>query len=128
MNNQTENNSFSYTYSAKQQAEIESIRKKYAPSTSNEDKMEQLRRLDQRVTQKPTVISLILGITGTLIMGIGMSFSLVWQNTLFIPGIIIGIIGIALLSVAYPVYNKVLKKEREKAAPEILRLTDELLH
>lgn len=127
MNNQTENNSFSYTYSAKQQAEIENIRKKYAPSTSEEDKMEQLRRLDRGATNKATITSLILGITGTLIMGMGMSFALVWQNTLFIPGIIIGLIGIAMLSVAYPVYNKVLKKEQEKIAPEILRLTDELL-
>lgn len=127
MNNQTENNSFSYTYSAKQQAEIENIRKKYAPSTSTEDKMEQLRRLDGGVTRKATVISLILGITGTLIMGIGMCCTMVWQGTLFIPGIVIGLIGIAMLSAAYPVYNKVLKKEREKIAPEILRLTDELL-
>lgn len=127
MNNQSENNTFSYTYSAKQQAEIENIRKKYAPSASEEDKMEQLRRLDRNVTNKATVISLILGITGTLIMGTGMSFALVWQNTLFVPGIIIGIIGIGLLSAAYPVYNTILKKEREKAAPEILRLTDELL-
>ena len=127
MNNPTENNSFNYTYSAKQQAEIENIRKKYAPSTSNEDKMEQLRRLDAGVTKKATVLSLILGITGTLIMGTGMSFSLVWPDVLLVPGIIIGIIGIAILSAAYPVYAKVLKLEREKAAPEILRLTDELL-
>ena len=127
MNNPTENNSFNYTYSAKQQAEIENIRKKYAPSTSDEDKMEQLRRLDAGVTRKVTVISLIIGITGTLIMGIGMCCTMVWQNTLFVPGIIIGLIGIAMLSVAYPVYNMILKKEREKIAPEILRLTDELL-
>ena len=128
MNHSTENKTFQYTYSAKQQAEIENIRKKYAPSSSsNEDKMEQLRRLDAGVTNKATVISLILGIAGTLIMGMGMSFALVWQNLLFIPGIIIGLIGIVLLSIAYPVYNKILKKEREKVAPEIIRLTDELL-
>ncbi len=127
MNNQPENNTFSYTYSAKQQAEIENIRKKYAPSASEEDKMEQLRRLDRNVTNKATVISLILGITGTLIMGIGMCCTMVWQNTLFVPGIVIGLIGIAMLSIAYPVYNKVLKKERDKIAPEIFRLTDELL-
>lgn len=127
MINQTENNTFQYTYSARQQAEIETIRKKYAPSTSDEDKMEQLRRLDAGVTKKPTIVSLILGITGTLIMGIGMSFTMVWQDTLFIPGIVIGLIGIAMLSAAYPVYNKVLKKERDKIAPEILRLADELL-
>lgn len=127
MNKQNENNTFNYTYSAKQQAEIENIRKKYAPSASNEDKMEQLRRLDRKVSQKATTVSLIIGILGTLIMGIGMCCTMVWQSTLFIPGIIIGIIGIGILSAAYPVFNKILKIEREKIAPKILRLTDELL-
>ena len=45
----------------------------------------------------------------------------------FVPGILIGIIGMAVLGAAYPIYNHVLKKEREKAAPEIMRLTDELM-
>ena len=42
-------------------------------------------------------------------------------------GIIIGVLGIILLSCAYPVYNREIKKEREKIAPEIIRLTDELM-
>ena len=50
--------SFHYTYSAKQQEEIQSIRKKYLPQ---EDKMEQLRRLDRSVTRKGTVVSVIVG-------------------------------------------------------------------
>ena len=42
-------------------------------------------------------------------------------------GILIGMIGIVLVCVAYPVYNAITKKEREKIAPEIIRLTDELM-
>ena len=42
-------------------------------------------------------------------------------------GVVIGMMGVALVAVAYPVFNRVLKKEREKIAPEILRLSDELL-
>ena len=42
-------------------------------------------------------------------------------------GIIIGIVGIVLVSLAYPLYNRIVKKEREKIAPEIIRLTDELM-
>ena len=45
----------------------------------------------------------------------------------FIPCIIIGLVGIVIFAMAYPVYQKVLKKEREKIAPEIIRLTDELM-
>lgn len=119
------NNSFNYTYSAKQQEEIKRIRDKYLPP--EEDKMEQLRRLDRSAAQKATASSLITGIVGTLIMGVGMCCTLVWADRLFVPGITIGIAGIALLSLAYPVYTRVQKRERERVAPEIIRLTDELM-
>ena len=120
-----ENKGFNYTYSAKEQEEVKKIRKKYMPQ--EEDKMLKLKRLDASVYSKATMCSLILGIIGALVMGIGMCCSMVWAGVLFIPGIVIGVIGIALVCLAYPVYNKTLKKEREKIAPEIIRLTDELM-
>lgn len=43
------------------------------------------------------------------------------------PGIVIGIIGMIGVALAYPVYNKVLKTESEKIAPEILKLSEELM-
>lgn len=118
---------FSYTYSASQQEEIKKIREKYSAPEEQEDKMEQLRRLDRSVTKPGTVVSLIVGIIGSLIMGTGMSMSMVWGNDLFIPGIIIGVVGILGIIAAYPVYNSITKKQREKLAPEIIRLTDELM-
>lgn len=114
---------FSYTYSANEQEEIRKIREKYIPK---QDKMEQLRQLDRNVTRKGTIISLIIGIAGSLVLGVGMCCCMVWTE-LFIPGIIIGLVGIAAVSAAYPVYSHVTKKEREKAAPEIIRLSDELM-
>jgi hypothetical protein len=42
-------------------------------------------------------------------------------------GILVGIVGMVLVALAYPLYNRVLKKQREKIAPEVLRLADELL-
>ena len=115
---------FSYIYSAKEQAEINRIRKKYVPS---EDKMELLRRLDASVTGKANMAAIMVGVIGALVMGIGMCCAMVWQGLWFIPGIIIGVIGMVILAVAYPVYQRVVKKEREKIAPEIIRLTDELM-
>ena len=44
-----------------------------------------------------------------------------------LAGIAVGIIGIVLVCLAYPIYNRIVKKEREKIAPEIIRLTDELM-
>lgn len=124
MNNINENESFKITYSAKEQDEIKKIRQKYVPK---EDKMEQLRRLDHSVTQKGTTCAIALGIIGCLLLGIGMCCTMVWDSVWFIPGIFIGVVGIAIIAAAYPVYNYITKKEREKIAPEILRLTDELI-
>lgn len=124
------NQEFTYTYSAAQQQEVENIRKKYLPK--EEDKMEQLRKLDHSATQKANACSIALGTVGTLIMGIGMSLVMSdFGNALgayaMVVGIIVGLVGMVLLVLAYPVYNCVLKKERARIAPEILRLTDELM-
>lgn len=127
------NEGFNYTYSAKEQEEIKAIRKKYAVSEEAEDKMTQLRRLDASVYSKASTASLAVGIIGALIMGIGMSLvmtdigAVLGTVLAMIIGIIIGVVGIVLVCLAYPIYNRTLKKEREKIAPEILRLTDELM-
>ncbi|MBD5097548.1 MAG: hypothetical protein HDT40_11290 [Lachnospiraceae bacterium] len=121
------NEIFNYTYSATQQKEIKSIREKYTQPTQEEEKMERLRRLDQSVTRPGTIVSLIVGIVSALIMGTGMSCTMVWGGVWFIPGIIIGVIGMAGVAAAYPIYNYITKKQREKVAPEIIRLSDELM-
>ena len=69
----------------------------------------------------------VLGIGGTLVLGVGMCCCLLWAERFFIPGIIVGVIGMAAVAMAYPVYNRVLITERRKVAPEILRLTEELM-
>ena len=116
---------FEYTYSAPEQDEVKRIRQKYLPKELT--KMEQLRALDESVTKRGSAISIAHGVLYSLILGLGMSCCMVWSDTLFIPGIVIGLVGLTVASVAYPLYNRVLKKERERIAPEILRLTDELM-
>lgn len=119
-----DNKSFEYTYSAKQQQEIESIRKKYLPK--EEDKMETLKRLDKSAEVPGTVAAMATGISGTMLLGIGMCCTMVWGESLFIPGVIVGLLGMAILSVAYPIYKKITKRQREKIAEKIIALTDEL--
>lgn len=126
---------FNYTYSAKEQEEIKAIRKKYITEEKIEDKMTKLRRLDAMATQKATVTSLVLGIIGALVLGIGMSLAMTDIGEIIgligaysmVVGIIFGVIGIVFVCLAYPMYNRISKKEREKIAPEIIRLTDELM-
>lgn len=127
--------SFNYTYSAKVQEEIKAIRRKYAEAEMVEDKMTRLRQLDASVTQRATVYSLIFGILGALVLGFGMSLIMTDLGAILeltglismLAGIPLGIVGIILVALAYPVYNRITKKERKKIAPEIIRLTDELM-
>lgn len=126
---------FNYTYSAKEREEIKAIRNKYVAPQQTEDKMAQLRRLDASVSQKATMVALIFGVIGTLILGTGMSLAMtelgeaigLGGGMAMLIGVLIGIVGIVLVCVAYPIYNRILKKERERIAPEIIRLTDELM-
>ncbi len=126
---------FSYTYSAKEQTEIRKIREKYTLESKEEDKMERLRRLDADVTKKAQIVSLILGVVGSLILGLGMSLILsdlgsilgAYQKWALPLGILIGVVGGIPVSLAYPVYHLIVKRERKKIAPEIIRLTDELM-
>ncbi len=129
-----EQETFTYTYSSARQEEIAAIRKKYAadPQQAEADKMEQLRRLDASVTNKAMLVSLTAGILGTLVMGTGMSLvmtdlaAILGMTAPMIPGIIIGIMGMIGVIAAYPLYQLVLKKQRAKAAPQILQLIKEL--
>ena len=121
----SQENFFQYSYSAPQHDEVKRIREKYMPKT--ETPMEQLRRLDGSCSKKGTVLSLMLGTLSALILGVGMCCCMVWGEMLFVPGIVVGLAGIAGVGAAYPVYMRVTQKERQRIAPEILRLTDELL-
>lgn len=125
-----QNENFSFTYSAQQQKEVESIREKYLPR--QETKMEQLRRLHAIPTHKAQAASLTIGILGALILGTGMSLAMTELGALLgklamVIGIGVGLLGISLVSLAYPVYNRVLKVQRRKLAPQILQLSEELL-
>lgn len=123
-------NAFSYTYSAREQEEVKQIREKYMPQ--QEDKMEQLRRLDRSATQKAQAWSIGLGVVGALVMGLGMSLAMTnlgeVLGSIAMPlGVVIGVAGMVPVALAYPMYSRILKKERERIAPEILRLTEELM-
>ena len=126
-----DNPSFEYTYSAQQQKEVEQIRKAYLPK--EEDKLEQLRKLHAMPVKKAQATSIALGVIGALLLGTGMSLCMTelgagLGNLAMVLGILVGVIGLVPVAMAYPVFTRVLDKERKKIAPEILRLADELTH
>jgi len=119
------NERFEYTYSARQQEEIEQIRRKYMPK--EEDQLAELKRLDAKVSRPGTIVALVLGILGTLIFGTGMSLILVWTDVMLVAGVLVGIVGFVMLAAAYPVYRKITARQREKIGPQILEMSDRLM-
>ena len=134
-NNDRAQDGFSFTYSAKEQVELRRIRDKYTAPTETEDKMARLRRLDASVTQTAQVAALVFGVLGTLILGFGMSLIMtelgdtlgIFGSMAMVVGIAVGVVGGILASLAYPIYNVIVKAKRKKLAPEIIRLADELM-
>ena len=121
---------FEYTYSAERQQEIESIRKKYLPK--EEDKMDRLRRLHAIPTRKAQASSITIGVAGTLTLGTGMSLCMTELGAALgylamVIGILVGVLRLVMVALAYPLYRSVKRKERQRIAPEILKLTEELL-
>lgn len=122
-----QNRKYNYTYTAQnvdERKEVERIRSAYI--SPEEDKLEQLRRLNAKVYQQGIVASMSVGIIGTLILGVGMTCVLVWEQ--MVLGIIVGVVGLAVLGIAYPLNNKLVNKRKAELGPEIIKLSNEILN
>lgn len=122
------NKEFNYTYKApteEERREIESIKRQYEEPKTEEGKLERLRKLNNYVNGQATALALVSGILGLLIFGLGLTMVLEWS--LLIWGIVVMVVGIPPMVVAYPLYNKILKRNKERYGKEILRLSEELL-
>lgn len=113
------------------------IRAQYTENEKGE--LDALKTLDKRVKRPANVFAYIFGTIGALTLGSGMSFAMeaIKPGTYFgitigenmmLPGIIIGLIGILIVSINYPIYKKALSSRKKKFAPEILRLSEEIMN
>ena len=122
-------NQFNFKYTAPSQEErkeIDSIRRQYISQENSETKIERLRRLDGLVKNTATIWSLVLGVLGCLIFGVGLTMVLEWNILLW--GIVVMVIGSIPMMIAYPIYKRILHRGKEKYGEEILRLSEELLN
>lgn len=117
-------NTFSYTYSAKQQEEVKRIRQKYIPPEEN--RLEQLRKLDESATRPGRVAAITLGAISALVLGIGMCCTMVWTQ-FFVLGVVIGVIGLAGMGASLPLYSELVRRQRKKLTPQIMQLSHALL-
>ena len=120
---------FEFTYSApteNERREIEEIRKQYQSIKSQTNpKFIRLQKLDRKVKDIPTMISLILGFIGFAMFGLGFAMILEWN--IMVWGIILSIIGCLPLGAAYFAYLKISNHLKNKYSDEILKLSEELL-
>lgn len=122
------NKKFEYTYMApteEERKEIEYIQNQYKPQGEKEIKIERLKKLDNIVKNVPSTISLILGIVGLLIFGLGFTMVLEWK--IYIWGVIISLLSFFPIFSAYIVYLKLHSKLKKKYTYEILKISNELL-
>lgn len=120
---------FEYKYNAptqEERKEIDNILKDYLPEDSKESKINKLRTLDFKVKNYPIIYGLSLGIIGTLVFGTGLTCILEWS--LILLGIIVCVIGLFVAVIAYPIYNMIYKKLKNKYSKEIIDLSNELLN
>lgn len=120
---------FNFKYTAPTEAErreIDSIRRQYSPQEQTESKMERLRRLDSLVKNTAIIWSLVFGVLGVLIFGLGLTMILEWSIWLW--GVVLMVCGSVPMAIAYPIYKLLLKKYKNRYGEEILRLSEELLN
>ena len=90
-------------------------------------KFDELKALDRKVKRPAKVFSYIFGVVGALVLGTGMCFAMKVLGDIMAVGIVVGIVGIIMTSINYPIYKKILKKRRNKYSAKILELSDEII-
>lgn len=110
---------------ASEQKNVERIRAAY---TDHEvTKLDELKQLNKKVKRPTQILAYAFGTVGALVLGTGMCLAMEVIGDLMIAGIGIGLVGIAMVSLTYPIYQKMLNKRRQKYAEQIITLSDELL-
>ena len=106
----------------------EQLANEYAPKDTS--KVVALRKLDARAKLPATVFTYTFGIIAALVTGVGMCLSMnvigAGTTTMFVLGVIVGIIGLAAMGINYPIYKKLLAKGKQKYAYEIIELAKKI--
>lgn len=116
---------------------VQKIRSEYTEKENTQ--IDELKALDAKVKRPAIRFAYVLGIIGSLVLGTGMTFTMnvIESGTYFgfitigenmmIPGIIIGLIGILMVSINYPIYKRRLAARRKKYADKIIALSDSIM-
>lgn len=104
-------------------AKAEAIRRSYMEKGTT--KLDQLQALDTKVKTPALVFASVLGVLGSLVMGAGMSNIMVWDN--MTVGLALGIPGLVMVCMAWPVYRAILRSRKKKYATQIMDLSEKII-
>lgn len=107
---------------------VEKIRSDYIEKSKEQSKLSELKALDKKVKVPSMIFAYIFGAIGALVLGVGMCLAMEVIGNAMIAGVIIGLIGIIMVSINYPIYRKILAKRKEKYSSQIIAKSDELLN
>lgn len=109
---------------------VQKIRTQYTEKEHTE--LDELKALDHRVKKPANAFAYIFGALSALIMGAGMSLIMtdigqtIGLSSPELPGLIVGIVGMLMAIVNYPIYKRILGSRRKKYAKRIIRLSDQI--
>ncbi len=107
---------------------VEETLKKYTTQKTS-SKLDELKALDKKAKRKAHIFAYVFGTIGTLILGFGMCVAMkVILPQLMWLGIVVGVVGILMISLNYVIFKNIWKKDKEKYANQIKNLSQELLH
>jgi hypothetical protein len=115
-----------------QQFMAQKIRTQYMEKEPSE--LDALRALDAKVKRPANIFAYVFGCIGALVMGAGMSLVMtdiattLGLGNVTVPGILIGIVGMAMALVNHPIYKRILGSRKQKYSAEIIKLSDNIMN
>ena len=110
---------------------VQKIRTQYTEKQHTE--LDTLKELDAKVKKPANIFAYTYGSVSAIIMGTGMSLVMTEIGTILgltnamVPGIAIGVVGLSMALTTYPIYKKILEGRKKKFAPEILKISEQLM-
>ena len=110
---------------------VQKIRTQYTEKEHTQ--LDALKELDKKVKRPVNVFAYVFGSIGAIVMGCGMSLvmtdigSVIGITSPMFPGIIIGIVGLVMVLINYPIYKKMLNSRKKKYADEVIKLSDSIM-
>lgn len=113
---------------------VQKIRTQYMEKDSSQKELDYLRELDAEVKRPANVFGYVFGTVSAIIMGAGMSLVMTDIGTQLgisdpmIPGVIIGIAGLLMAIINYPIFKTILSSRKNKYSGKILELSEKIMN